>query len=40
MNKHDNESEFGLRVFIRYAETNKHTHTPKLLLKKVMVYVS
>jgi hypothetical protein len=25
MHKHDNESEFGLRVFIRYADT--HTKT-------------
>jgi hypothetical protein len=27
MNKHDNESEFGLRVFIRFADTHTHTHT-------------
>jgi len=27
MHKHDNESVFGLRVFIRYADTHTHTHT-------------
>jgi len=27
MNKHDSESEFGLRVFIRYADTHTYTHT-------------
>ena len=27
MHKHDNGYEFGLRVFIRYADTQTHTNT-------------